>query len=186
MVSDSYKVVFVHINKTAGTSIGSALGLKRHHRTASMIRDIVSDEIWNSYFKFAFVRNPWDRMVSMYEYRVRAKLDIRPGESFEEWIWTSNEKRKKEPLPLWGPQTAWFSMDGENTLDFIGRFENIKRDWEVVCSYIGQSIELPRLNVSERRPYQTYYNSETKELVSEWHKEDIEMFGYRFQELMFL
>lgn len=185
MVSDDLKLIFIHINKTAGTSIGSAIGLPRVHKTALVIKSEISQEKWDSYFKFAIVRNPWDRMVSMYNFRI--KNEMMPDISFEDWIIESNNMRRLPcseycgPLcgPLWGPQADWIS-DGDSVLvDFVGKFENLEEDWNYVCRQINKPLKLPHENSTEHDPYQTYYNEVTANLVGDWHKKDIDLFGYK-------
>ena len=62
--------IFIHINKTAGTSIGNAIGLPiKHHRTAREVIAAIGKDKWNTAYKFTLVRNPWDEVVSHYEYR---------------------------------------------------------------------------------------------------------------------
>lgn len=166
--------------------MGIALGLSRVHKTAPMIRESISHKVWNNYFKFAFVRNPWDRMVSMYKFRVLYNIEIEQGQTFEEWIWTSNERRKNSPLPLWGPQTAWITENNKQIVDYVGKFESIDYDWSIVCEKIGKKLPLSHHNQTNHSAYWKYYNSETRDLVAEWHKEDIELFGYDFKPIFYL
>jgi hypothetical protein len=63
-------IVFVHINKTGGSSIETALGLPFQHRTALELRSYLGERRWRERFSFAFVRNPWDKVASHYAYRV--------------------------------------------------------------------------------------------------------------------
>ena len=63
--------VFIHINKTAGMSVGKALGLKKQHLTAGEYKNSLGIRRWNKSFKFIIVRNPWDKVVSHYFHRVK-------------------------------------------------------------------------------------------------------------------
>ncbi len=66
-------------------------------------------------------------------------------------------------------------------VDFVGRFENLNADFETICARIGISASLPRINVSNVKPYQPYYNEETRELVRRTFDADIALFGYEFE-----
>lgn len=193
MIVHSYKTIFIHINKTAGSSVRNAFhnavpnevphcwknGSIPDHKTAITTKNIVADEIWRDYFKFAFVRNPWDRMVSMYHFRLK-KFKI--NQSFNEWILWSEKKRISDDLPLWGQQLDWVrDEDGSIAVDFIGMFETIERDWNYICKKINKKLELPHHNTSKHVHYSKYYNKTSRFLVEEWHKDDIKMFDYKFE-----
>lgn len=66
---DHYRYLFIHITKTAGTSVAISLfGELPYHYTAVQYRVIYGRKTFNRYFKFAFVRNPWDRLYSAYSF----------------------------------------------------------------------------------------------------------------------
>ena len=74
-----------------------------------------------------------------------------------------------------------YSDSGEKLVDFVARFETLDEDFDIICKKIGiKSLKLPHLNVSDRDHYRKYYTQETQELVQEFYKEDIELFGYSF------
>ena len=66
MVSNKHKCIFVHIIKTGGTSIDKLFRGRTGHKFAKNYKKDVGNKKWNNYFKFTFVRNPWDKMVSQY------------------------------------------------------------------------------------------------------------------------
>ena len=208
MISHSLNTIFIHINKNAGSSIQNAFhnampdkippinfanSNPPNHETAIMIKDGLSTKKWENYFKFAFVRNPWDRMVSMYHFRTkvykavsqRERLILQSG-SFSDWIlWSekerNNEKRCNPLLPLWGPQLDWIKeIDGSIAIDFIGRFETINNDWDYICNKLDKNLKLPYYNATKHHHYAEYYDDTSRYLVEEWHKDDIEMFDYKF------
>ncbi len=123
--------IFIHINKTAGTSIGNAIGLPvKHHQTAREIIASIGREKWTTAYKFTLVRNPWDKVVSHYEYRLkRNKTEIATRNiSFSEWV-KKTYGPDKDPFyynnpKAFQPQVEWLKDDeGKITIDFIGRFE---------------------------------------------------------------
>jgi chondroitin 4-sulfotransferase 11 len=180
--------IFIHINKTAGTSIGNAIGLPiKHHRTASEVIASIGKDKWNTAYKFTLVRNPWDKVVSHYEYRrKRNKTEVASRNiSFSEWV-KMTYGQDKDPFyynnpRAFQPQVEWLKDDeGKISIDFIGKFETINEDFEQIKKAIGIEAELPHLNPTKRADYQSYYDDETREIVAHWFREDIEVFGYRF------
>lgn len=180
--------IFIHINKTAGTSIGNAIGLPiKHHQTAREIIARIGRDKWDKAYKFTLVRNPWDKVVSHYEYRrKRDKTALASNEiSFIEWV-RKTYGPDKDPFyynnpKAFQPQVEWLKDDdGVITIDFIGKFETINEDFGQIRSAIGIDAELPHLNASKRSGYRHYYDDESREMIARWFHEDIELFGYHF------
>jgi len=180
--------VFVHINKTGGTSIEQALGLPLRHRTATELRAQLGERIWTQRFKFAFVRNPWSRVASQYFYRVKThqtNLGTNPI-PFQEWVARAYEERDpqfRENERMFQPQVDWISDEAGNFLvDFIGRFEQLERDFTVVCSHLGRTASLPHAKKSFSRDHQDVYDERTAQIIAEAFAPDIEAFGYDFSD----
>jgi len=180
--------IFIHINKTAGTSIGNAIGLPvKHHQTAREIIAKIGKDKWNTAYKFTLVRNPWDKVVSHYEYRrKRNKTEVATRNvSFSEWV-KKTYGTDKDPFfynnpKAFQPQVEWLKDEqGRIAIDFIGKFESINDDFDQIKRIIGIEAELPHLNASKRASYQSYYDDETRLIVAQWFHEDIEAFGYNF------
>ena len=150
----SHNFVFIHIPKTGGTSIRSALNMwdRSNHITARDMQRMFPETCGK--FTFAFVRNPWDRLVS-FGHSLKVKVD---------W----DQPNRFERLNL-NPQVD-FVLDeaGEVMVDFIGRFENLVEDFATVCDKIGvPTPPLPHLNCSAHRQYRDYYDEEAKQFVAE-------------------
>ena len=180
--------IFIHINKTAGTSVGRSLGVNRkNHLTVREAIDSVGREVWESSYTFAFVRNPWAKVVSHYRYRVKTnhtKLQDRPI-PFSEWVRKTYGPEKDfyyyDVAKMFQPQSEWVkNHHGEIDIDFIGKFENISSDFEVVKKQVGLKSELLCLNTTDSTPYREYYCPDTIDIVGEWFKEDIDLFDYQF------
>jgi len=180
--------IFIHINKTAGTSIGNAIGLPiKHHQTAREVIARIGRDKWDKAYKFTLVRNPWDKVVSHYEYRrKRNKTALASNEiPFKEWV-RKTYGPDKDPFyynnpKAFQPQVEWLKDDeGKITIDFIGKFESISEDFSRISKAIGIDAALPHLNASKRPGYRNYYDDESREMVAQWFHEDIELFGYRF------
>lgn len=180
--------IFIHINKTAGTSIGRAIGLPlKDHLTAAEVIARIGKEQWKKAYTFTLVRNPWDKVVSHYEYRRKKnKTEIATrGICFADWVKMTYGENKdtfyyNNPRSFQA-QVEWLKDDeGKISLDYIGKFESIRKDFDHIKRAIGLEAELPHLNASYRKEYQSYYDDETYEIVARWFREDIEAFDYKF------
>jgi hypothetical protein len=199
ILSHQRKSAFIHVPKTGGKSISRLLerdwldaeGLKiripteaegdirdlaarypgiiwnRVHVSAAEMRDRTPN--WDSYETFAFVRNPWDRMVSLYAHVASN------GVSFEDFVLS----------PPWNfvmyikPQVDYVT-DGKGNLlvGVVGRFERLVEDLALIHP---SEHALPHVNKATRRAdYRDYYTWETKAHVAEIFRADIETFGYEF------
>ena len=209
LISYSHRFIFVHIYKVAGTSIRATLkpysydpdvflpvrllrmlgvhNLARHHRlhrlrghaTAREIKEALSPKIFDRFYKFAFVRNPWDWQVSLYHFALKDPSHrqhelFKTFESYEKYI----EWRVAEDLHL--QKDFVTDENGELMVDFIGRYETLDRDFKEVCERVGVEYQLPHLNKTPRKNYDHYYTPRAAALVAEAFKEDIELFGYDF------
>ncbi|WP_250434140.1 sulfotransferase family 2 domain-containing protein [Hanstruepera flava] len=187
------KCVFVHIPKVAGTSIRN--GVFKGDYEGPVFKSIPND--WNQYFKFAFVRNPYDRMVSAWKMftegmeKSKWSYNNEPplkNTSFIDFIKIATDASidyhsrnsiksvlRHHTLPQIHPYHCFID------LDFIGKFENLESDFSIIAKEIGlRKYKLNHLNKTKRIHYREYYDNETFELVSNNYKEDIERFGYSF------
>jgi len=141
----------------------------------------------NTYFKFAFVRNPWDRLVSHYYYLVQYWDFLKKHPlTFKDWVLNSQSKEGDSFLDnhsitqfnyVSNPKTK------ELLLDFVGRFENLQEDFDKVCKIIDMpSQKLNVINTSRHEHYTKYYNEDTKNIIGDHFRKDVEYFGYKFGE----
>lgn len=192
------KFIFLHIPKTAGSSIQKWLHLSRFpkveypehwdgnvlwnlHGTAADYKQKLGRS-YDDFFKFTFVRNPWDRMFSIYRFLQTFPNPSTPvPDSFEEFV-LAYDANNRSPGQI-GIQTD-FILDaiGNSMVDFVGRFENLYNDLQVVSKKIN--IVLPttmyRENTTEHKPYQEYYSDKARKAVEVKFKSDIEYFEYEF------
>ncbi len=145
------------------------------HMPASRVRDYVGEEVWRSYFKFAFDRNPWDRQVSWYLYKTKSK---RARPSFERFM--ASRAR------AYVDNHAIYMQDNALAVDFVGRYESLEDDLNKALAGAGvkQSIKVPKVNVTpnkdESRSYRSYYSPEMRDLVADWYRPEIALLGYGF------
>jgi hypothetical protein len=139
---------------------------------------------YKNYFKFAFVRNPWHRVVSWYFFEKKCKNSRRNTSniSFKDYI---NDSKCKNGI--WA-NIQQYQYEFTKNCDFIGRTENLKEDFNIVCDKIQiprpkliiQNTNLSTYNTVYDRDYTEYYDEETREIVAEVFAKDIEYFGYKF------
>jgi hypothetical protein len=162
------------------------------HASASLGRQEFDG--WDEYFKFAFVRNPWDRLVSWYTMVTTYPRGgnelwqyVRDNSSnFEEFIYNCTDDvpiRKGVYYSFARNQLDYVTDEnGELLVDFIGKLENFDEDIHKVFSRIGVDLErIPRKNRSRHQHYSTFYTPETEMIVRERFERDIEYFGYEFE-----
>ena len=180
--------VFIHINKTAGTSISKNLGFysKRHYKV-NEVQELTGTD-WHNAFTFTVVRNPYDRAVSQFEYaRLNNDCNIRTQNiSFDEWIkLTYKEKRpffRKAGQKFFSTQKEWLlNKNGKIDIDYIVRIENLIDDYKVVQDIIGIKEKLPYLNKTERKSYKKYYSKESKKIIEDYFRDDFEEFNYKLE-----
>lgn len=149
------------------------------HAKAKELKDAFPRDVFDGFYKFAFVRNPWDWQVSIYHYSLQRpwshaiKLFKSFGsfENYLEWRIERGVELQKEFV---------LSASGELLVDFIGHYETLHEDFETICNRLGIEYNLPHKNRSTHKDFREYYKPHTKALVAEAFKEDIEFFGYQF------
>ena len=219
LISHSHRFIFIHVGKTAGMSIRNTLEpyateperfrIRRParlkdgspnplypmwetlllHPTARDVRREIPAEVFESYFKFAFVRNPWDFLVSTYTFMLRdpdipRHAEVKALGSFDAFLHWAIAEKSPFPKGITKLQSDMLTDDaGHLLVDFIGRYETLAADFAEIGSKIGIASSLPHLNRSRRDDYRTAYNEETRALVARHFRQDIDMFDYTFDGL---
>jgi hypothetical protein len=196
IISDSRNFVFVHIPKNAGTGIRAALEAFADGQSAAS-RDTTHETLpaliarhpgLKTHFKFAFVRNPWERLVSFF-FHSKQKLS-RTFPQFQAVEDVETMLRLLDRNATWicdmhgaRPQCDYIcGEDGQRLTDFVGRYENLAADFAAVCRRVGIGTVLPQMNVSRHGHYTRYYNSWGRDFVAIRYGRDIGEFGYTFGE----
>lgn len=189
MISHNKQFIFIAIPKTGTTSIlkGPFCGLrecseedffvKKHNPLADYSSFI------DSYFKFAFVRNPWDWVLSWFLYRKKVTNQYNTsGIDFYSWLIDPNTLDPSNPHV--GPhidQHKYLLSSGKINIDFLGKFEVLQEDFNTVCDQIDvPHKQLPRLNKTDHKHYIEYYDDRTRKIITDRYAKDIEYFGYEF------
>ena len=215
MISHKHKCIFIHIPKCAGTSINFFLFPEEkihwfdanyevvhgwcpqrkffmQHATSKQLVEtgLISREQWDTYFKFTFVRNPWDRAVSDYFWLMK---DQKVEGTFNQYL-----NRSGEFAPFLNdigakyyrgdhliPQTDFFSEEGNYKLDFVGRFENFSQDMNKVVSILGYDREFDthvNKGINKTVHYSKLFTDESRDIVGSMYEKDIQQFGYTFDD----
>ena len=210
-ISHKYKFVYIASIKCASTSVRNVLNkysnqeivksldhdpenfyYRKFHITPRELKDHFADKKWNwdEYFKFTFARNPWDRMVSLFNYEKKV-VHNKEKYGIDHFCYDSYKKNTEHgDFSLWLRDQGtmlilnFLSDDSGNLMmDFIGKCENMQEDFDIVCDKIGiPKQKLPHKNKTKHKHYTEYYDEETKQIVAEKYAKDIEYFGYKFGE----
>lgn len=197
------KAIYLWTSKAAGTSIFKALRNKSDIKIQAGL--FKPPDFDSSKFIFTFVRNPWDRTVSVWRYlntlgknlfnRVPAAYTeyLKINQSFDEFVYKvidndlmfeikKDKKQWNAVLKHWYPQDKFIEIFSPiKEMNFIGHVENLKTDFAVVCEKIGiKNITLGRYNQTNHKNYPEYYNSDLINIVAKRYARSIDTFKYRF------
>ncbi len=181
------RFIFIHIPKTGGLSISKTFKLKEGHQSIRTFK--------NKYYSFAFVRNPWDRLISSFIYLNRGGMggkDIIDRDKyllkykgdfnyFVKYGLINNMKYFFNQQHL-RPQYKFISdWKGKIIVNKIFRFEKISDDFNQMCDLMQtERMNLPHLNKSDHNNYRNYYNSELINIVEKVYSKDIKIFNYNY------
>jgi len=192
---DKYKCIFVHIPKTAGKSILTVLLEQDSCGHIPVLDYRIFDRYkFETYFKFAFVRNPWDRFLSAYTYlkkggissydKIWSKTYLSNYEDFESFVLDLQDitiAKKIIKGVHFRPQYDFVCDYKFNIkVNFIGKMENIDDDFEYVANKLGKIVKIPHLNKSVHKDYRDLYSHKMKQIVYNLYEKDIKIFGYYF------
>lgn len=199
IVNDAYKFCFVHLQKTGGTSItynlGALDGTYLYHYHHGFYQQ---EEKFRDYFKFCFVRNPWDRLYSWYNMMLKKGIHnslsaylMKDNPDFSTFLDRSEVVYEKDSSEWDGhtpyPKSISFNQldyisdaQGKILVNYIGRFENLASDYQDIQRIIGFSNPLDHLNKFVHKPYREAYRKKDIEKVYRLYQRDIDYFGYEF------
>ncbi|QSX74991.1 sulfotransferase family 2 domain-containing protein [Lysobacter arenosi] len=206
IISHQHRFVFAAIPKTGTHSVRQALrehmseedleqvglfvnkrfpfeelaAIKHGHITLEQIRPFLGEEAFASYFKFAFVRNPFDRFVSYCAFMTRADgAFLKNPQQVMRYILF---QARPDQHILFQPQHTFVTgADGKLLADQIGRVEEMQASYDAICERIGiPSAQLGQVNSSRRGSYRDYYDQALIDGVAEYYRRDLELFGYEF------
>ncbi|MEO8011298.1 MAG: sulfotransferase family 2 domain-containing protein [Dokdonella sp.] len=207
IISNKHRFIFFAVPKTGTHSVRQALrphladedleqvglfvqkrfpfpqlsGIGHGHLGVVQVKPVLGEEVFDALFKFAFVRNPYDRFVSYCAFMSRetGQFEASP-QAFMRYI-----IRDKPPLQhiLFRPQHEMLcDANGHVAMDQIGRVETMQGDYDSICARIGiPTTTLEHVNASRHHAYSEYYDAELQALVARMYARDLELFNYTFE-----
>jgi hypothetical protein len=160
-----------HENKIHGTLI--------YYKTSSYINQIMgmNENKWNNYYIFSFIRNPYDRIVSGWNYCNKNNI------SFNNYIHLENKVNSYDYWHIFMSQSRHLiGNKGKININYIGKFENLENDLKIILNNIGINYNNHisfKKNSKKHNNYKTYYNNEILEQINIILKEDLENFDYK-------
>ncbi len=208
IVSHNHRFIFAAVPKTGTHSVRQALrehlgdedveqvglfvdkrfpwtdlaAIRHGHLSLRQVRPYLGDEAFGGYFKFAFVRNPFDRFVSYCAFMLRGGdlFQRQPREVMRHFLF----REPPEDHILFQPQASLLvDEDGETLMtDAVGRVEDMQGSYDAICARIGiSSRPLDRVNGSQHGDYRPYYDQVLIDGVAARYARDLELFGYTFE-----
>lgn len=185
------RCIFIHIPKTAGTSVAQTLFGEASRHVPYIEYQKANPAKYRRFWKFTFVRNPWDRLVSTFFFlkggglnemdRAWSEQTLAGFTEFEDFVRSWLNPITASSWVHFRPQ-AEFILDRQDNVmvDFVGRFERLSEDYSVIAGRLGKNTSLPVVNSSAHDHYSSYYTPETREIVGQVYARDVAAFGYGF------
>ena len=191
-IFDHYKSIFIHIPKTAGSSITQGLyGFQIGHIPIEYYKNTFPEK-YDSFFKFAFTRNPLTRCYSAYNFLKKGGANqwdlafsnehLRRYPDFETFVESGFDEDVIFNWVHFKPQHTFISIgtDRRILVDFVGKMENLQEDFAFVCQKIGVNKKLKFVNKrsSSNINIDKIYTPKMKKIIEEKYATDFELFGY--------
>ena len=200
-VSSKYPLIFVHIPKTAGQSVNNVLGIdesREGHRDLRQLQYSLDLNVYNNNKKFGIIRNPFEKIISLYSYRISNKhkwsipsiyYETIKNATFEQWFWNFHVHINMLTSPHLQFKSCYDCLvddTGKLGVDYTLRFENLEEDWNNMFGELNiEAPLLPKINKSKHKHYSEYFNCSTGEQIKDFiyqkFKNDFKYFGYKFE-----
>jgi len=214
LVSNSHKFIYVSGGKCATGSIMNAFGkvpdvktymlekkvphdwkLFNKHMPAKVMRKRLGQQIWDSYYKFSFVRNPYDWVSSVFFFHVKRRMKgyTSPSDGklrephirlVVDYCKSPIGRRFDDTINIRSQHDFISDVDGNIIIDYVGKVENLNVDFKRICKKINVPYHEPEnrnVSGSKKTPYQDRYTPEARKMVEKYFGKDIKAFGYTFE-----
>lgn len=208
IISHAHRFIFAAVPKTGTHSVRQALrehlaagdveqvglfvnkrfpwadlaAIQHGHLSLRQVRPYLSEDAFGGYFKFAFVRNPFDRFVSYCAFMLRGGdvFQQQPRDVMRHFLFAEPPEHH---ILFQSQASLLLDGDGETLLaDTVGRVEDMQGSYDAICKRIGlPSRPLDRVNGVRRSDYRHYYDQALIDGVAARYAQDLELFGYRFE-----
>ena len=188
------KTMFIHIPKTAGMSLIKAIygNVSFSGHRSFYVNNIALDIKDEKYFSFGFVRNPYDRLYSVYMFLKKGGINhhdklsflnhMSKFKDFEDFVLNDLDEKLVFKITHLIPQHDYLcDTKGEILVDFVGRFENLEYDVKLLSKRLGKNIELNHLNYNKKKSYIEVYTEAMIKKVYNVYQKDIDIFEYTFK-----
>lgn len=183
-------ILFIHIPKAAGTSINMTLfgNMGLGHLRAKDYINIFGFLNYKSFFKFSIVRNPYDRFESAYNFLLNGGMNSQDQSFANKYLVGYNDINdfiqngfiSSNMIKNWThfvPQYKYVCVNKQLTVDFIGKLENISKDFAYISNIIGIKCDLLNINYHNKNE-SSMLTCESKKILSEFYTKDFELFEY--------
>jgi len=191
------RLIWVPVPKVCTTSIKWALAGwpadadkpdREVHEDVEFLKIAPADSLKSDFLRFAFVRNPWDRLVSCYQDKANQAEVFRGLRRLGVWLWMSFrdfavrvcDTRDRSADPHIRSQADLISHNGVLRVDFIGRFERFGDHWRRLRRMVPGLPPVPHRKKTNHRPYREDYTDETRKMVARRYHSDAALFNYTF------
>ena len=206
-ISYSHNYIFIHIPKNAGTSVSNNFNMQTsYHNTVREYIELIGEKKYSDMFSFAFVRNPFSRFLSLYNYArleesyyhssinpekaiygKHLDYDLLKNATMEEAANLLKEGKLTHNPPhiQWLPQSFWLkNKEGELDIKYLGRFEDLNFHLRNLYKIIGISHtnKIQHINNSKKKSvhYSKLIDGTTQKILEDYYSEDLNLFNYSF------
>ena len=196
-VFHKWNIVFVQIPKNASSSIYNRLENKSDENISgnhsTYLEDMQSQdpELFESYFSFAVIRNPYDRLVSAFEFASMDENFNQEGLNFENFVKKCDDVGPNfyvnQPI-YFTPQYKFITIKNILLVDKIIHYENINDEWSELVEKLNTMHNFAPIKSSldiinptpykQNKNWEDYYNPDLKNIVYNLYKKDFEIFKY--------
>lgn len=200
------EIIFIHVPRTGGQSILKMMDMwygddkrwkhlfgwgndyEMSHMPVTAIADHIGQDKFRRYFKFAFIRNPWERLLSTYfKQDLITKSCLSFDQDFINFVYelekkwkVINEKKHIHKSHLIPQAEIVCNDDDVLMVDFLGRFEEFQENVDKIRERLNITKQASKINGTGHKPYQEYYNKDTVEIIRRLYHRDIRLFNYEF------